>query len=299
MNHSKNKGPKKAIGIDIGGTKIEASVVSNSGEVLKTIRRPTIKNDKGLFELIHTIVDEIRQGEDILGAGFSIPGSLDPQTKKLRNAPNSPEINGTDFFCRIEQSFTLPVRIENDANCLALSEHHFGAAKGCDNVVGIIMGTGVGGGVITQGRLLHSHRGLAPEVGHTIIDVNGRPCLCGNRGCVEAYLSGPSLLKRYHEAGGNRAVNSAKDLFGLEGDQHARFILDETLVLFDRFMAALTSMYDPEIIVLGGGLSLQDVYYGRGRQIAKYVFGSNDAPVIKKAKLGDASGKLGAAALFF
>jgi fructokinase len=178
-----------------------------------------------------------------------------------------------------------------------LSEVRFGAAHGFHNAVGIIMGTGFGSGVWLQDRLFVGQSGLAPELGHTILDVYGRLCLCGNRGCVEAYLSGPSILKRYFEAGGN-LCQSTEEVFD-SAEPLAKTIVEETLNFFDRFMAMLVSVYDPEVIVLGGGLSLQKMYYGREEKIARYVFGSNEMVKIKPAVHGDASGKLGAAALFF
>jgi len=287
-----------AVGLDIGGTKIEAAVVSQTGVVTHAVRHNTPSTAQETAELILTLTQDLRAKQpDVVGVGFSIPGSLDSQTKILRNAPNSPAINQTDFFPKLISKIQLPCKIENDANCLMLSEVRFGAAHGFHNAVGIIMGTGFGSGVWLQDRLFVGQSGLAPELGHTILDINGRTCLCGNRGCVEAYLSGPSILKRYFEAGGN-LCQSTEEVFD-SVDPLAKTIVEETLHFFDRFMAMLVSVYDPEVIVLGGGLSLQKMYYGREEKIARYVFGSNEMVKIKPAVHGDASGKLGAAALFF
>jgi fructokinase len=179
-----------------------------------------------------------------------------------------------------------------------MSESLFGAAQNCKNVVGIIMGTGFGSGVILNGELLRGAHGLAPELGHTILAAHGRLCLCGNRGCVEAYLSGPSILARYREAGGQTVFANATDLFS-STESIAQKVAEETLSLFTRFMAALVSMYDPEVVVLGGGLANEKSYYRREKEIAGATFGSRQALPIRPAQHGDASGKLGAAALFF
>ncbi len=298
---------KLAIGIDIGGTKVEGSLVNDAGLVLKSKRLPTQKNYALLKKEILSLIEELRAVREpplrdsaILGVGFSIPGSIDPKTRKLRNAPNSPEINGTTFFDDLACGLDVPVRCENDANCLALSEHLFGAGIGVKNIFGLIMGTGFGGGLIHDGKLFTGRHGLAPEPGHTILEINGRQCLCGNQGCVEAYLSGPSIIKRFVEAGGDAQLKQTHEIFlAAAGDGTAKKIVQETLYYFARFIAALVSWYDPEMIVIGGGLSRIDAFYTCDDEIKKYVFGARDAPKIVAAQNGDASGKLGAAALFF
>lgn len=299
MIKSNNQKEKLAIGIDIGGTKIEAALVSLSGEIFNTLRVATPSNYQDMSRDLLHLIHDVKGDREVVGIGMSIPGSIDPDTKRLRNAPNSPAINGTDFFEHITRQTPLPVILENDANCLVLSEYQFGVARGCHHVVGIILGTGVGAGVILDRELVHGSSGLAPELGHTIIDINGRPCLCGNQGCVEAYLSGPSLLKRFHEAGGDPSVQDAKIFFSLAHDPIAQKIIEETKIIFSRFVAAIVSMYDPEVIVLGGGVSQQKMFYECEKEISKFVFGSHKVPLIKRARGGDASGKLGAAALVF
>lgn len=302
---------KYAIGIDVGGTKVEAALVDSLGQVLAQKRIDTRKEYTLLKQDILSLIDELMNlnrashetplpKPEIVGIGFSIPGSIDPNTKKLRNAPNSPEINGTDFFEDIARSIKFPVRVENDANCLALSEYIFGTARDRTNVFGLIMGTGVGGGLIMDGKVFAGAHGLAPEPGHSILEVNGRVCLCGNRGCVEAYLSGPSIVKRYLEAGGDAAIAKAHEIFQIiKTDALAQKIIDESLYLFARFIAGVVSWYDPDIIVMGGGLSKQGLYYEQAEKISGSIFGSRDVPLIVPAQHGDASGKLGAAALFF
>lgn len=292
--------PRHAIGFDVGGTKIEAALVSEEGGVVRALREETPASFAGTRQIILKMLGALRGPELLSGVGFGIPGSVDPKTGLLRNAPNSPAINGTAFFGELAREIDQPVRVENDANCLVLSEWRFGAARGFENVVGIILGSGVGGGVILNGKLFSGARGLAPEIGHAILDVNGRLCLCGNRGCVEAYLSGNSLLRRYRDAGGDQGVLATPEIFKrADTDDIARRIVNETRGLYARFIAMLVSFYDPDVIVLGGGLSQQELFYGCAADIASHVFGSQAAPPIVAARNGDASGKLGAAALFF
>lgn len=288
-----------AIGFDIGGTKIEGAVVSSSGRVLRSERVATPSDYNDNKYAILELITKLQGPEKILGVGFGIPGSVDPKTGILRNAPNSPAINNTPFFTELKRIADFSVRYENDANCLILSEVRYGAAKGAADAVGIILGTGVGSGVVLGGKIYSGIRGLAPELGHSILDVNGRQCLCGNLGCVEAYLSGPSILKRYHDAGGNPDVMRTEDIFILHDDPIAVKTVRETIYFFARVMAEIVSLYDPQVIVLGGGLSLQKSFYECGDEIARYVFGSNSAPPIVPAQNGDSSGKLGAASLFF
>lgn len=290
-----------ALGIDLGGTKIEHSVVDSKGVILNSHRIATPDSYDDLKRYLLELFDFTSGNHpDLCGVGLSIPGSIDPKTGLLRNAPNSPAINGTDFFMCLKLETKLPLYIENDANCLALSEYNFGVARNMQNFVALIMGTGFGSGVFLEGMPFKSSQDLAPELGHSLLDYKGRLCLCGNRGCVEAYLSGPSILARYQEAGGQIA-KTTEEIFDStkHHDPIAATIIEQTKEMFIRFIASLVSIYDPQIIVLGGGLSNQTLYYGLETEIASFVFGSDHAPKILKAKHGDASGKLGAASLCF
>jgi len=287
-----------AIGFDIGGTKVEASLIDQEGGILETFRKPAPKENGTMLDLIVNMARQTIGRQEIEGIGFSIPGSLDPKTGLLRNAPNSPAIENT--FLAADLAARLPHRLafENDANCLVSSETLFGAARGYHYVVGIILGTGVGGGVIMDGQLLHGAHGLAPEIGHMLLDINGRVCGCGNRGCIEAYLSGPSVLARFHDAGGDTTVLDTKSLYLLgSSDDLAARIIKETENYFVRMIGVLMSMYDPEAFVLGGGLSLQQRFYELSDEIARVSFGTDRVPPILRAEGGDSSGKLGAAAL--
>lgn len=285
-----------AIGLDIGGTKVEGSLVDEQGQVHATLRQSSPSDPIEMLDLLTEMVHALAGSHPVTGVGCAIPGSLDRQGI-LRNAPNSPAIQGTPLAANL--SARLPYRLvfENDANCLAISERAFGIARGYNHVVGLILGTGVGGGVIIDGRPLHGARGLAPEPGHLPLDIHGRRCACGNRGCAEAYLSGPSVLRRYRDANGDPAVSDTRQLFTRPDDPIAQAIIEETKELYARFIAALISLYDPELFVLGGGLSLQPLFYQQAERIATYAFGTTEVPPIHPAQHGDASGKLGAAAL--
>lgn len=287
------------VGIDIGGTKVEGSLFDRSGRIQATERCPSPRQNSVMLDLIGDMVGRLAGQSVILGVGFSIPGSLDRASGLLRNAPNSPAIEGSPLRRDLQSRLPYELVFENDANCLVLSEHRFGIARGCRHLVGIILGTGVGAGVMLDGRLLHGSGGLAPEPGHLPLDVLGRTCRCGNKGCVEAYLSGPAILARYHEAGGDTGVEDSQTLFQRTDDQVAKAILEETRYFFARFIAALVSLYDPELFVLGGGLAQQPLFRQAAGLASRYLFGSRRAPSLKLAAAGDASGKLGAAILVF
>lgn len=286
-----------AIGVDIGGTKIEASVIDAKGQIHETKRLPALSENGPMLERITTMVEALAKGQEIEGIGFSIPGSINPETGLLRNAPNSPGIQGTALKEDLQKRLAYPLAFENDANCLALSERAFGAAKGYDHVVGIILGTGLGAGVIIDGRTLNGAHGLASEPGHMTLCYKGRQCLCGKQGCAEAYLSGPSVLRRYRDAGGDPGILDTKSLFETKEDPIATAIIEETRDLFVHFVASLVSLYDPQIIVLGGGLSLQPMFTMQNEAIATKSFGTQTSPRVVQAEHGDTSGKLGAAAL--
>lgn len=288
-----------AVGFDVGGTKIEASLVREDGTIGESLRVPSPATREATLRVIEEMARKLAKARPICGFGLGIPGTIDPKTGILRNAPNSPAINGTAFEADLVERLPGPVLLDNDANCLALSEHRFGAARGRDNVVAIILGTGVGVGVILDGRLLPSPRRLAPEPGHLPLNCWGRACACGNRGCVEAYLSGPSILGRYHEAGGDPRVTDTQTVFARTSDPLAKGVLDETRMLFSRFVAGLVSVYDPDIVILGGGVSQQPLFRESRDEVARAIFGSREAPPIVGALFGASSGKLGAACLVF
>ncbi len=286
------------IGFDIGGTKIEAALINEIGVMDHKIRVPSPDTRADTIQVLLDIVNELSSRHPIKGVGFGIPGSICDGI--MRNAPNSRAINGTEFAKEVAAALDVPSIFENDANCLAVAESSWGIAKGIKDVVGVILGTGIGVGVVTQGRLFNGAHGWAPEPGHIPLDVCGRPCECGLLGCVEAYLSGPSILKRYQDSDPILERSSCEQLFEDESDEHVQAILAETQRLYVRFLGMLVSLYDPSMIVLGGGLSNQPLFMdGIEEMMVKQTFGTNEMPRVKRALLGPESGKFGAASLMF
>ncbi|MCB1041764.1 MAG: ROK family protein [Acidobacteria bacterium] len=288
-----------ALGFDIGGTKIEASQISSTGELGRTLRFPVPESTDATVDMIVSMAMDLRRDVQVEGIGFGIPGSLD-HLGVLRNAPNSPQIEGIKLGDMLSTRLSGPLYFENDANCLALAEHKFGVAKGFSYVVGVILGTGIGTGVILGDRLFRGAHGWAPEPGHLPLNVQGRICKCGLKGCVEAYLSGPSILARYHECGGGRHVTTTQTLFEVTQDKVAESVLSETRALYTRFLGMLVSVFDPQAIVLGGGLSEQPLFQSvECHEIVANTFGTKETPRVFAAELGAESGKFGAAACVF
>lgn len=293
-------GGSYAVGVDVGGTKIEAALVDRSGTELARKRVDSPREREALLQVCAALVREVAGDAVLAGVGFSIPGSLDPRTGILRNAPNMPHLAGRPFGADLAARLPWPVVLENDANCLALSERAFGAARGRDHVCGIILGTGVGSGVIIGGRLLTGAHGLASEIGHVPLFDHAVRCACGRTGCVEAFLSGPAHVRRYRAAGGDPGDGGAEVVFArADTEAIARRVVMESMQLFVRLVVALVDLYDPEIVVLGGGLSHQPGFYAQSRAIEPMLPATASAPAIVPAERGDASGKLGAAALAF
>ncbi len=199
------------IGVDLGGTKIEALALSPDGAERSRIRVPTPRGDYGAtLDAIVSLAGTCRDGladQDIAGIGIGVPGSLSPKTGLVRNA-NSTWLNGRPLLHDLEARFPWPVAIENDANCFALSEAADGAGQGCGTVFGVILGTGVGGGIVHSGKPLLGHNAVAGEWGHNPLpwpdadEWPGPPCYCGKRGCIETFLSGPALERQYQGACG-------------------------------------------------------------------------------------------------
>ena len=206
------------IGVDLGGTKIEALALSPDGGERVRVRVPTPRGDyDGTLDAIVSLASTCREGlgvSDIAGIGIGIPGSFSPKTGLVRNA-NSTWLNGRPLLRDLEARFAWPVAIENDANCFALSEAADGAAQGCGTVFGVILGTGVGGGIVVDGKPLLGHNAVAGEWGHNPLpwpeadELPGPLCYCGKRGCIETFLSGPALERQYQTLSGQAAPAKA------------------------------------------------------------------------------------------
>ena len=290
------------IGIDLGGTKTEGVVLNPAGCELLRRRYPTPQAE-GYSAVLSTIVSLARELEQSVdencSVGIGTPGVISPADGSLRNS-NTACLIGKPVVVDLARELGRPVRMENDANCFALSEAIDGAGRGYETVFGVIMGTGVGGGIIHQGKLIPGRLHIAGEWGHNRLETDGPRCYCGRRGCVETFLSGPGLAADYVRRGGSSDA-TAEDAIHLAagGDEIAEQSVQAFLKRFGRALATVINILDPYAIVLGGGLSNVERLYSEGcEQVARHVFwDSFDTPILKN-KNGDSAGVRGAAQLW-
>lgn len=295
-------------GIDLGGTKIEGVVLDgpDTMNVLCRMRVPT-EASKGythvlrqIQKLVETMMSEVGMRPTRIGMGT--PGSLDPQTQTLKNS-NTVCLNGKPFQRDVEALLKVPVRIANDANCFALAEARWGAVKEhlpeARVVFGVIMGTGVGGGIVVDGKVLDGRQGIAGEWGHNFLDASGGPCYCGREGCVETVLSGPALERYYASRAGERLpLKEVVARHKAGTDPHATATMDRLVKQFGRAIAYVINILDPDAIVLGGGVSNIDLLYEDGvAEAEQYVFNTHMETVFLRPTLGDSAGVFGAALL--
>lgn len=290
------------IGIDLGGTKIEGILLDPDGRERERERRPTPRDEgyEAILAAVAGLVASLEsrvEGECRVGIGT--PGAVSARTGLLKNS-NTTCLNGRSLGIDLEQRLGRPVRLANDANCFTLSEATDGSAAGQGMVFGVIMGTGVGGGLVIGGRL---HRGLqriAGEWGHNVLEPGGPPCYCGRSGCVETFLSGPGLERDYRGTGGDPALDApAIAALAGEGEPRARSVMDRFLDRFGRALSMVVNVLDPDVVVLGGGLSHLDCLYTEGRnRVARHVFNDRLHTPIVANRHGDSSGVRGAALLW-
>ena len=294
------------IGLDFGGTKIEAAVLLPDGTTPFRERVTTPRGDyAATIEAAARLVDaadRVAGGKRPVGA--AIPGSLSPRTGLVQNA-NSTWLNAKPFGRDLESALARPVRLANDANCFALSEAEDGAAQGAASVFGVILGTGCGGGFVTGGRIVDGPNGCGGEWGHLPLpwprpeDLPGPACWCGRRGCLETYLSGTGLEARFAEATGRRLTTPEIANASETGDGPARAAMEIYEDRLARGLALVATLLDPEIIVLGGGLSnLARLYRILPEKVAPHVFADGVRVRIVPPLHGDSSGVRGAARLW-
>jgi fructokinase len=287
------------IGIDLGGTKIEGIVLDAQGKEFFRKRVET-QQEKGYAHILSRIkglYDELVAG--IQGAphtfGIGTPGAVSPRTGFLKNS-NTLCMNSQPLKPELERILGRKVEMQNDANCFAMAEALFGAGKGRKLVFGVIMGTGCGGGIVHKGEVITGPQGIAGEWGHMSIAPDGPLCYCGQRGCVETYISGGGLEARYAERfGGKKPFKDiAKDYYA--GEPKAVEFMKVFFRNFGRSLANLIDVLDPDVVVLGGGVSNFDALYTEGvAKVAKYVFSDCFETPIVKHQLGDSAGVIGAA----
>jgi fructokinase len=289
-----------AIGIDLGGTKIEGIALDTALRPLHRVRVAT-ERERGYEHIVDRVAEVVAalrpHAPDVRTIGIGTPGSLSARDGTLKNS-NTTCLNGRPLHGDLEARLGLPVRLENDANCFALAEARDGAGRGHQMVFGVILGTGVGGGIVIGGRVWTGPQHIAGEWGHHAIDPAGPPCYCGARGCVETMLSGPALEAAYHAESGVDCPASDVARRAAAGEAAAAAVLDRYLDRFGRALANVVSILDPDVIVLGGGLSNLEPLYTRGRDaVSRYVFNDELRTPIVRNRLGDAAGVLGAALL--
>ncbi len=294
------------IGVDLGGTKIEAVALDASGGELARRRVATPRGD---YSATVTAVTGLVQGlENELGArgsvGVGIPGTVSPTTGLIKNA-NSTWLIGRPFDRDLAAALARPVRLANDANCFALSEAVDGAGAGHDVVFGVILGTGVGGGVVIQGRPLIGPNAIAGEWGHNPLpwprdeERPGPACYCGKRGCIETFLSGPGLARDHAGAGGAELVAEEVAARAVGGDPAAVAAIERYEDRLARALAHAINLLDPNVIVLGGGLSnLARLYEALPQRLPDYVFSERVDTKVLAPRHGDSSGARGAAWLW-
>jgi fructokinase len=294
------------IGIDLGGTKIEAIVLGDDGAALVRRRVPTPSGDYGgILNAIGELVDSIERELSIKGTvGIATPGALSPKTGLIKNS-NSTVLNGRALDQDLVRLLGRAVRLENDANCFALSEASDGAGQADRVVFGVILGTGVGGGLVIDKSLICGRNKIAGEWGHnpmpwpTPHEWPGPECYCGKTGCIETFLSGPGLSRAYRTLSGRLMPASEIAHAASAGETNAL----ECFALYQdrlaRSLAALINIIDPDAIVLGGGLSnVTRLYSGLSEKIEHYVFSDALGTSIYRAVHGDSSGVRGAAWLW-
>jgi glucokinase len=302
------------IGVDIGGTKIAAAVVSREGELLNEVRYPTqAVPPHRLIETIARAITEVRDDFEVGGVCVAVPGLILASENKVIFAPNLHEIENVRLDEEIGSRTGLKVSVENDANAAAWGEFSFGAGKGIGHMIFITLGTGVGGGVITHGVLLRGAQGAGGELGHVTLDPDGPQCGCGNHGCLEALASGTAIQRRAREVANERPNSDlgrlaidrqvlGEDVTRLaeEGDEASIHVLEETGRWLGIGLAGLVNTFNPEVIAVGGGASRAGEWILEPARKEVYLRArspSRDLVEIKEATLGPESGVLGAAAL--
>jgi fructokinase len=293
------------MGVDLGGTKTETVILDAAQTVLQRERFATPAQDYDA--ILCRIAAEFERARSRFGRditlGIGIPGAISPQSGLLRNS-NTVCLNGRAFRRDLEQRIGCEVRIENDANCLALSEALGGAGLGYRVVFAVIVGTGTGGGLVVDGKLIGGPHAIAGEWGHNPLpwrrddEVPG-DCYCGKRGCIETFLSGPGMARNFAARFGK-----ARDSIGIvegaaSGDADCRAMLDSYYDQMARALAQVINIVDPDAIVLGGGMSnIDSIYREVPRRLGDYVFSDFVETPLLKAARGDSSGVFGAALLW-
>jgi len=284
------------LGVDLGGTKTEAILLDETQNVIERKRIPTPQNDyQKILDSISSLVLELSENISDFSLGICTPGAISKQTGLIKNS-NTQCLIGKSLKEDLENKIEKKISMENDANCFAMAEATLGAAKDFDFVFGVIIGTGVGGGIVIDKKLYPGRTNIGGEWGHHTLHRNGNQCYCGKTGCVETYISGPSLENQWTKLTGN-TLPLPEILTSIDNETGKKW-KDDFLENFGFGLANVIDILDPDAIVLGGGLSNIDFLYTEGKEsIYNKVFSDSvDTPILKN-KLGDSAGVFGACML--
>ncbi|MBC7001360.1 ROK family protein [Photobacterium sp. BZF1] len=293
-------------GVDLGGTKIECAVMQYADDRCVLRKRLPTEGEQGyqhvlgqIKKLIDLCVEEV--GESPQSVGFGTPGTLDPATGTMKNC-NSTHLNGQPLDKDLQSLLGCTVKLANDANCFALAEATLGVAEqvkpDAEVVFGIIMGTGVGSGIVVNGKVLNGCHGIAGEWGHNVLEADGAACYCGKHGCVESVLSGKGLERYYAEQSGCSLSLPEIVSLAADGDKLAKQTIDRMHAYFGLAVASIINVIDPDVIVVGGGVGNIDSLYSEGKAaILPHLFNPTLNTALVKPALGDSAGVFGAAML--
>lgn len=306
-----------AIGIDLGGTQVRAALIDERGNILARAEERT-EADAGpqrVLGQIRGLTDGLLAASGparVVGIGVSTPGPIDTVKGIARDIPTLAGFADFPLKTELQKQFAFPVCLENDGIAAAIGEWQFGAGRGRENLVYVTVSTGIGGGIVADGRVLRGRKGMAAHIGHMSVMPNGELCPCGNRGCFEAYGSGTAFTRRArlravesHDTalGKNGSDIHSRDVFaaGRDGDALANRLIDEEAEILGRGFVSLIHIFSPDVVIMGGGLSHEFDRLRPGIQdyIARWAMPAfKDVPVLRAA-LGQNSGLVGAAALAF
>lgn len=293
-------------GIDLGGTKIEGVILESADNPHVRFReRIPTEAFRGYEHMVSQLTKMVRIMTDAAGyspqrIGIGTPGTLDPQLRVMKNC-NTTALNGKPLKGDLEAALGAKLYMANDANCFALAEARHGAVRknfpDASVVFGVIMGTGVGGGLVVNGEVINGLQGIAGEWGHNFLDDSGGPCYCGKSGCVEKVLSGPALEKFYQDRTGNK--KSLREIVAdCDSDPAAGETIRRLTDFFGRAISVIINIVDPDVIVIGGGVgNIEPIYSDGILSIKKNIFNNRVETPIVKPLLGDSAGVIGAAFL--
>ncbi len=294
-------------GIDLGGTKIEGIVLDPVTNSILARKRVPTEGEKGydhVLSQINLLIGQLRTETGLTPEviGMGTPGTMDPIINVMKNC-NSTSLNGKNLKADIESATGLTFRLSNDANCFAVAETRMGVIRDempeAGVVFGVIMGTGVGGGLVVDGKVIGGRQGIGGEWGHNYLDDSGGQCYCGKTGCVETVISGPALEKYYYSVSGNH--RHLKDIVGdfrAQSDPHATATMERLFTFFGKAISVVINIVDPDAIVIGGGVgNIEELYTHGVEEVKKHVFNHRLDTRFYRPKLGDSAGVFGAAYL--